>query len=92
MKEKDKTKRNIKVKLIIILIVAITAIMSIGFAYAKYKTTLQGETSTQIAKWSFKVVDGNQQTIDVLDFPVTRTDNNSDVQQGNIAPRYLWKI
>lgn len=92
MKEKDKTKRNTKLKLIIILIVIITTIMSIGFAYAKYKTTLQGETNTKIAKWSFKVIDGNSQTVDVLDFPITRTDNNSDVQQGNIAPRHLWKI
>lgn len=92
MKVIDDVKRNTKVKLIITLIVIITIIMSIGFAYAKYKKTLQGETSNQIAKWSFKVVDGNPQTIDVLDFPVTRTDNNSDVQQGNIAPRHLWKI
>lgn len=92
MKVIDDVKRNTKVKLIITLIVIITIIMSIGFAYAKYKTTLQGETSNQIAKWNFKVVDGNPQTIDVLDFPVTRTDNNSDVQQGNIAPRHLWKI
>ena len=92
MKEKDKTKRNTKVKLIIILIVIITTIMSIGFAYAKYKTTLQGETSIKIAKWSFKVIDGNPQTIDVLDFPITRTDNNSDVQEDSIAPGTYGKF
>ena len=56
-KMKVKNKINTKVKLIIIITIIITTIISIGIAYAKYVTTLIGNSQVQIAKWNFKITE-----------------------------------
>ena len=90
MKINEKLKKHIKI--ITVLIIILIVITLIGLAYARYVTSQSGQTEAQVAKWSFKVVDGNPNTIDVLDFPITRTDNNQEVDRNTIAPRNLWSI
>lgn len=64
------------------------AIISIaGIAYAKYKTSLIGNATAEIAKWSFKV---NGQTDEnfTIDLATTRTgiEQEANVQEGFVGP------
>ena len=86
METNEKVKKNGMLKVIILIILVATLIALIGFAYARYVTSIGGQTQAQVAKWSFKVVDGDASTINVLDFPITRTDNNREVDINTIAP------
>ena len=73
--------------LIILLIAIIMVISSIGiFAWAKYTSAIDGTATAQVAKWSFKVVDGVPETSDVIEFAVTRTDGYKHVEEGKLAP------
>lgn len=75
------------------MILALIVIGAISmYAWAKYQSSLQESVNSEIAKWSFKVKDGDISTIDVLDFPITRTDENNKVDRSTIAPRNIWKI
>ncbi|MBE5806169.1 MAG: hypothetical protein E7313_05615 [Clostridiales bacterium] len=72
--------------LIILLVLIILASISIGlYSWAKYQTTIKGTATGETAKWSFKVIDGNTTTQNI-DFPITRTDTNSSVVTGKLAP------
>ena len=83
--EKSKKKHIGSNILIIMLIVIIFTSIGIGlYSWAKYSQTIEGKTTGEIAKWSFKV-DGNTTTEDI-DFVMTRTDNNSSVVTGKLAP------
>ena len=86
MKTNEKVKKNGMLKVIISLILIVTIVILAGIAYARYVTSIGGQTEAQIAKWSFKVVDGDANTINVLDFPITRTDSNTEVDINTIAP------
>ena len=92
MDTNEKIKKNGILKIVLVIILIIALVVLAGFAYARYVTSKTGQTEAQIARWSFKVVDGNSSTIDVLDFPITRTDNNQEVDRNTIAPRNLWKV
>ena len=46
------------------------------YAYAKYKTTLKGNGTAQVAKWSFKV-NGQTQTIPDIDLATTKKKENT---------------
>ncbi|MBE5805782.1 MAG: hypothetical protein E7313_03615 [Clostridiales bacterium] len=87
MKEKQKN-TEIAYNVIIVLLILVIAISAgIGiFAWAKYQTTIEGTAIGEIAKWSFKVVDGDTTTSEIIDFPITRTDNNTSVAKGRLAP------
>jgi len=72
--------------LIVVLIFLVIASVCAGlFAWAKYQTTINGTATGETAKWSFKVTDGNTETANI-DFPMSRTDNNTSVAEGKIAP------
>lgn len=84
MKNKNK---NTSLDLTTIILIVIVVISAIGlYAWAKYILSKNENATAQVAKWSFKVIDGNTETKDVLDFPITRTDNNTSVADGKIAP------
>ena len=86
METNEKVKKYGMLKVIISVILIIAVVILAGIAYARYVTSIRGQTEAQVAKWSFKVVDGDSSTIDVLDFPITRTDSNTEVDSSTIAP------
>ena len=75
---------NIIIVTLIILLCATVAIDLI--ATAKYQTTVGGTATASVAKWSFKVLDGIEETTDVIDFAITRTDSNTNVPNNKLAP------
>ena len=85
--------KKIGIKGAILLLLALIVIVAISmYAWAKYKSILQGNVNSQVARWSFIVKDGDTSTVDILDFPVTRTDQNTMVDSNTIAPRNIWKV
>ncbi len=73
--------------LIIFLIAVIMVTSSIGlYAWAKYTSSISGNATAQVAKWSFKLVDGVTETSDVIEFAFTRTDGYEHVVEGRLAP------
>ena len=71
--------------LVVLLILIILASLGAGlYAWAKYQTSIEGTATGETAKWSFKV-DGNT-TTEEIDFAITRTDNNTSVTEGKLAP------
>ncbi len=79
-------KKNKILKVIVILIILILLVSLIGYGWARYISSKEGDATAQVAKWSFKVVDGVPETEDVLDFAITRTDSNNEVKEGKLAP------
>jgi len=78
--------------LIVVLILIILATSAFGiFAWARYQTTIQGESTAQVAKWNFKVTGDTTQTGQVA-FPISRTDENTTVAEGTIAPGTYGEI
>ena len=72
--------------LIILLIAILLASSAVGiWAWARYQSSIQGGATAQVAKWSFKVTGGSNQTKEVS-FPITRTDTNTTVAEGKLAP------
>lgn len=88
-KEVTTKKNNTELNIIILLLIAIILVVSIlGItAYAKYKSKIQGDAIAQVAKWSFdyKIVDATQ-TEEIENFAITRTDENTQVDESTIAP------
>ncbi len=88
MSKKDKkqttTQTNTKPIVVLLALLLITAIVFSMYAYAKYKTTLTGNGTATVAKWSFKV---NGQTQTIPDIDLTQTmDTHNNVAEGKIAP------
>ena len=84
MSKNDKKTNNNKPIVILLALLLITAIVFSMYAYAKYKTTLTGNGTATVAKWSFKV---NGQTQTIPDIDLTQTmDANNNVAEGKIAP------
>ncbi|MBE5805436.1 MAG: hypothetical protein E7313_01760 [Clostridiales bacterium] len=83
MEKKKSIGSNILI--IVLIFLAIASVCGGLFAWAKYQSTIQGTATGETAKWSFKVSDGDTSTQDI-DFPMTRTDNNTSVAEGKIAP------
>lgn len=94
--KKDKNMETIKESKLkinaLVAILALTIVISsiCLFAWAKYKSSLEGSTNSQIAQWSFKVRDGITQTENIENLSVTRMDTNKDVKEGFLAPRNIW--
>ena len=88
MEKETRNKMGIMYNIIIVLLILIIAVSScIGiFAWAKYTSAINGTATAQVAKWSFKLVDGVTETTDVIDFAVTRTDGYEHVVEGLLAP------
>ena len=82
------SRTSLKVIAILVLMLGVISILvSMGlYAYAKYISTNQGTATADIARWNFTVTgSGTTQSGDVV-FALTRTDNNTEVQSGTIAP------
>ena len=76
-----------KNKVILILAIILIMLVIIGLvADARYQTMLSGTGSASIANWSFKLVDADPQTTDVIELAVTRTDGSDKVVEGKMAP------
>jgi len=87
--QKNKTASNV---LIVILILIMLATSAFGiFAWARYQTTVEGQSTAQVAKWEFKV-NGNGTQTQQVSFLMTRTDNNQTVAEGTIAPGTYGEI
>jgi len=82
-----KKQKNIgsNILIVVLIFLAIASVCAGLFAWAKYQTTINGTATGETAKWSFKVTDGNTETANI-DFPMSRTDNNTSVVEGKIAP------
>ena len=87
METNEKVKKNGMLKVIIPLILIVTIVILAGFAYARYVTRISGQSTADIAQWSFKVNDKTNEsfTIDLAD---TRIKANDEVQMqdGYIGP------
>ena len=78
------TKNNTKPIVILLVLTLITATIFSMYAYSKYKTTLTGNGTATVAKWSFKV-NGQTQTIPDIDLATTMEKVNN-VAENKIAP------
>ena len=83
-KKKTTTQNNTKPIVVLLALLLITAIVFSIYAYAKYKTTLKGNGTAQVAKWSFKV-NGQTQTIPNIDLATTMKKVNN-VAENKLAP------
>lgn len=94
--KKESKNTNTILNLVVITLIAIIIVSSaIGlYAWAKYTNTFKGEATAQVAKWHFDVKNANGESVSTgdINFPITRTDNNTTVAEGNLAPRNLWKV
>ena len=91
METNEKIKKNGILKIVLVIILIIAIIILAGFAYARYVTTLRGQTTADIAQWSFKV-NGTTNEDFVIDLGSTRIKANDEVQMedGYIGPRDIW--
>ena len=81
-----KTKKNGILKAIIIMILIGLIITVIGFAYARYIQTKNGNTQVQIAQWNFNVTAGSSQNLNI-DLADTRYANDTtEVDRTTVAP------
>ena len=81
-----KTKKNGILKAIIIMILIGLIITVIGFAYARYITTKNGNTQVQIAQWSFNVTAGSSQNLSVNLASTRYVNDTTEVDRSTVAP------
>lgn len=83
-------KNSNKIRNSIILLLIILVITLVGFAYARYVTSLNGDVKAQIATWSFKVDVNNNEFEDdtVIDLASTRIKekDEANIEDGYIGP------
>lgn len=73
-------------KIIIILSICVIAVLIVGFAFARYITSLNGKTQAPIARWNFKVTAESSQSLDI-DLASTRlVDDTQEVDRTKVAP------
>ena len=80
------TKENKTIKFIIISVLIIAAISLIGFAFARYITTKNGNTQVQIAQWSFNVTAGSSQNLSVNLADTRYVNDTTEVDRSTVAP------
>ena len=81
-----KTKKSSTKLLILLLLIVIAAASAVGlYAWARYTESIPGTTTADVAKWNFKIVDGNPETQEI-DLIMSRTDGNQNVAAGKLAP------
>lgn len=73
--------------LIILLIASVCAGL---YAWSKYITTVEGTATSQTAKWNFKLKGNSTDETGEEIFALLRTDNNTSVVSGKLAPRNIW--
>ena len=75
-------------KIIIILSICVIAVLIGGFAFARYITSLNGNTTAPIARWNFRVTAGSSENLQI-DLAQTRYANDTtEVDRTKVAPRY----
>ena len=73
-------------KVIIILSICVIVILIVGFAYARYITTKNGNTQVQIAQWSFNVTAGSNQNLSVNLANTRYANDTTEVDRLTVAP------
>ena len=86
MQKEKSIGRNILI--VVLILVTIASVCAGLYAWAKYQTTINGTATGETAKWSFKVSDGNTSTQEI-EFPMTRTDNNTSVAEGKLRQEHM---
>ena len=76
-------KKNKKIILVIIAIAIILLAFIGGQVYAKYMSTVKGEGTAEVANWSFKVNDNEEQ---IQTISLNSTINNQTLANNKIAP------
>ena len=72
---------------ITLLIVCYTlAILMWKPAWSRFQQAVNGNATATVAKWSFKLKDGDNLSENGINFPMTRTDNNTTVVPTKLAP------
>ena len=92
MNSNEKTQKNKFLKVAILLLILAILIALTGYAFARYMSQLRGNAEADIAEWHFELKDGIAETTDAIDFPITRTDSNSQVDSRYIAPATYGEI
>ncbi len=62
--------------IVVLLIIIVSAVSLTIFAWAKYNSRNNGQATAEIAKWYFKVIGNGEQSVDNINFSITRTDSN----------------
>lgn len=87
MKINEKRKSKDVLFIIIVVLLVVVLVGLIGYAFARYVTIHNGQTTAQIANWSFKVTDGTHNNNIMINLADTRIANDSTtVEQGYIGP------
>lgn len=73
-----------KTMLISILVVLLLIVFLAGYTFAKYYTSYSAETSTQIAKWNFKV--NGWSALQTKEISLANTADIISLENGKIAP------
>ena len=87
-KEKNTTKstKNNIVGILLIIVLIVVTILSY-YAYSRYTSTLTGNGTATVAKWSFIVKINSQEITDSFSLAQTRTDDKKDtIDPSTIAP------
>ena len=82
-------KRQRKMLASILLILLLIAV-SVGFTFAKYFSTYNGNGALQVAKWSFKV-DG-WSTSQTKQISLSDTESEVDLEDGKMAPGFDGRV
>ncbi len=84
MEKNERSKSFLKFIIPIVILAIIIGL--IGFAYAKYQTSLTGQAEEQIAKWNFKVTANSKENLNI-DLAETRFENDTtEVDRAKVAP------
>lgn len=79
--------KNTQNRIIIILcVIVILILLMCMLVEARYQTIVEGKGNATIANWSFKLIDNDTSTTDIIELAVTRTDLNTKVVENKIAP------
>lgn len=77
----DKKQKSIFLSILVILVLIS---LLVGYTFAKYYSSYSATSSTQIAKWNFKVNDWSTQETQVI--PLVNTASDISLDEGKIAP------
>lgn len=85
MKKTNEKKVFYNIIIIVLISIIIASIIVAGYAYAKYRSTIESEAQAQVAKWSFKVNGSSDET---QEFDLAFTINPyKHVAENKVAPR-----
>ena len=73
-----------KIRFVSISIILLTIMLLIGYTFAKYYSSYQGEGRFEIAKWNFKVNGWSSEEVNQI--PLINTANGVNLEDGKIAP------